>query len=222
MPLRHSSLFSGILLLLAFMFAIQHCNGQGTDKEFFVGTGVLLGGVTQQVSSNMSAVDGMKLMQEGGSLLLMAGTRSLTIKLEGGLYYPMSSVPRTVDLLLAGTQVDFHPLGARSRHNRFSPYLSGGMSKACQKFYGTYTAEYAGIKNYSITKEPHLGTVWNVSINAGAGVEYRWRIGDSFLHLFTEVRKGFITDTDGTNLFTETRISDNGMIRFGMLFGTQL
>jgi len=215
-------LFTTALTIAVAMFAASSAFSQGRDGKFSLGFGAYIGVASSVLKSDHAAIASMTAAQEGGSLLVTAGTPAVRIKAIGGFFYSSSKVAQTVDLVRLGSQIEFHPLSCLAKdYVRFSPYIIGSVVRNSHKFYGFYgSGSEDQPRNYSISDEPYLGSVTTLETMAGVGIAMQLKsVSGQFLHLFAEYKAGFAFSHDASSMYQNTFFEKSKTVNVGVVFG---
>ncbi len=173
------------------------------------------------LSSNYAAIDGMQILEEGGSAGLIWGSRAFETKLAIGYYYSASRVKHTIDLVEFEATSHFYPIRAfKKEYKRINPYISTGINKNQYKLYGFYTHEQNNTTNYSVSREPFLGkmNVYNASL--GAGVAISLMNDYDFVKVFVATQYNKPFSTSASTDFRQTKTSGQWSFNLGVSFGT--
>lgn len=189
-------------------------------KNDNLGFSVSFGSRSNKISSNLSAIDMMKLVEEGASVGMLWSNNLVETKITVGYYYSASRVPHTVDLINLETSLRFYPLNALSgRTHKLEPYLNTGISANNYKLYGFYAGAESQTPNYSVTLEPYLGNLAAYYGTIGAGFEINLLDQNNFVKLFSEVNYQGALLQKSSELFKNTRVSNQLSINVGVSFG---
>ena len=96
-----------ILLISTLTFSTSQAQIIETKKDH-LGFAVSFGYSSNKVSSNFSAIDKMKLSEEGASLGLIWGNNLVETSVSVGFYYSSTGVPQTIDLVNLQTSLPSH------------------------------------------------------------------------------------------------------------------
>jgi len=164
----------------------------------------------------------MGVVEEGGSLGLIFGNDYLRGKVRAaGFYYSSAKTARTVDLFESEGLINFYPLQYfRKGKAALDIYLVGGVTMDNIKFYGHYLVDDKAVVNYSVTSEPYLVKLTQISATGGIGLEYHLPMEFDFVHLFAEAKYGkpFQASTNNES-FKNTTISYLSSLSVGVSFG---
>lgn len=188
-------------------------------KKDHLGFSVSFGSRSNKITSDHSAIDKMKLVEEGASVGLLWGNDVVETKVTVGYYYSASSVPHTVDLVNFESSFQFYPLYALSgRTHKVQPYLTTGLAANNYKLHGYYSGAESET-NYSTSIEPYLGNVTSYFGSAGAGFEVNLLDQNDFVKFFSEVNYNSALYQKSSELFKNTRVSNQLSINVGVSFG---
>ncbi|MFO7257504.1 MAG: hypothetical protein DIU61_007415 [Bacteroidota bacterium] len=166
------------------------------------------------LSSNIEALDGLHVIQEGGQAGLFFGNSKVRTHIGlVGLLYSSMQVPRTINVFEAEAGVNYYLLPGRT----FEPYLTGGVVMDNLRFRGHYlNSEQVNMSE----PEPYLGSITAVDATFGGGVEVGLLNTFQFVHLFTEIKYGVKVFGSASNAaFENTTVSDQLMVGLGLRFG---
>jgi hypothetical protein len=199
-------------------------------KNLFLGFDVSFGTRLFQLQSNMAAIDGMSVLEEGGTAGILFGGHVAQVKLRQGYFYSASSVRYTTDLAETSVEMDLNPMQLGGLHfRRWEPYVLLGVARDVVRFHGYYLDISGGMErggsqkpNYSRSEMPYLGNVISARLEAGFGVQYRIQIMDSFLRLFGEARYGYAVGRSASQQFEDTSTAHQVSLSIGTSFGWEL
>jgi len=213
------SVSAGLIILLSTLnFTTSRAQINDTKKDH-LGFSVSFGSRLNKISSDHSAIDKMKLVEEGASVGLLWGNDIVETKVTVGYYYSASGVPHTVDLVNVESSLQFYPLYALSgRTHKVQPYLTTGFSANNYKLYGFYLGG-DGAVNYSVAIEPYLGNVTSYFGFVGAGFEVNLLNQNDFVKFFSEVNYQSAVYQRSSEQFKNTRVSNQLSINVGLSFG---
>jgi hypothetical protein len=196
-------------------------NRSNNRSNIYLGFGGSFGIRSQKVTnSNFEEINNMPIVQEGGSGSVVFGKRAVRMKAEAGFYFSSANMMHTTDLVELATSANIYPLEIiNSSDNLIEPYLTAGISRSKQKFYGYYHMDETQAVNYSVTIEPFVGNQINTQATFGTGVEFHLRDDHSFVHIFAEAKYSKSIGAKTTELMATTGLSDQFMINLGIVFG---
>jgi hypothetical protein len=172
------------------------------------------------ISSNIAKIDGLNVVEEGGTFGMVAGTKIARVRIRQGFYYSSSSVTQTVDEVRSSVGVNFYPLQLFTTNAKLLPYITMGVERNIFKMHGFYGDDGSTRHNYSVSEAPYLGKISTIQSSIGLGLEYRIKIPGHFVGFFAEARYGKNMRTvSSTKLFTETGISDQIGMNVGITYG---
>lgn len=171
------------------------------------------------LSSDIEALDGLLVVQEGGQAGLFFGNRVIRTRIGLlGLLYSSMHVPRTINVFEVEAGINYYFLQGGSHVRTFEPYLTGGLVMDNLRFRGHYLNR--GEQVNMSEPEPYLGSISMVDATIGGGIEVGLLNALQFVHLFTEVKYGMkIFETATNAAFENTTISDQLMVGLGLRFG---
>ncbi|HEX7014709.1 MAG TPA: hypothetical protein VF191_04305 [Cyclobacteriaceae bacterium] len=180
----------------------------------YTGAGVSFQTRFFSLSSDIKALDGLQVMQEGGQAGLYFGNRAVRTRIGLlGLLYSSMQVPRTINVFEVEAGVNYYFLQGRT----VEPYLTGGLVMDNLRFRGHYLN---GEKVNMSEPEPYLGSITMVDATFGGGIEVSLLESWQFVHLFTEVKYGMkIFEAANNTAFENTTVGDQLMVGLGLRFG---
>ena len=204
-------------------------------KNLSLGFDVSFGTRLFQLQSNMGAIDGMNVLEEGGTAGVVFGNPLVQVKLRQGYFYSASSVRYTTDLIETGIEMNINLMQLSGLGFRqWEPYVLAGVTRDAVKFHGHYLDISGGTSttyqdrggsqkpNYSRSEMPYLGSVVLARLEAGCGVQYRVKVMESFVHLFGEVRYGYAVGSSASQQFENTSAAHQLSLSIGTSFGWKL
>lgn len=218
----------GILILVLFLalllnscYSQAQTRGKKMTSRFYYGFETAFGTRTYKVTSNISELKDLFVIQEGGRAGVIAGTEAIKTRLGVGFYYSGGNVPYTFDRSEASASIIFNPLALLMKRSiRFEPYFVGGFVYHTNKFYGHYLTEDPGRINYSTSEQPFIGKISEASATMGLGFEYKIPSRYNFVHLFSEARYGTgVSKRTKHNALIHTSSKNQMMIELGIRFG---
>jgi hypothetical protein len=166
------------------------------------------------LTSDIEALDGLRVVQEGGQAGLYFGNSTVRTRVGLlGLLYSSMQVPRTINVFEAEAGVNYYFLPGRT----VEPYLTGGVVLDNLRLRGHYlNSEQVNMSE----PEPYLGSITVVDATFGGGIEVGLLNALQFVHLFTEIKYGMKIFESASNVaFENTTVSDQLMIGLGLRFG---
>jgi len=166
------------------------------------------------LSSNIEALDGLRVIQEGGQAGFYFGNSTVRTHIGLiGLLYSSMQVPHTINVFEVDGGVNYYFLRGRT----IEPYLTGGVVMDNLRFRGHYlNSEQVNMSE----PEPYLGSITVVDATVGGGIEVALLNSLQFVHLFTEVKYGMKIFESASNVALEnTTVSDQLMVGLGLRFG---
>lgn len=189
------------------------------SKSYYLGLSASFGAEVMDLSSDLLALDGMRLVAEGSDVGIVYGGRLIRTRLAAGFYYSISSVPHTTDLVKLDLTSFFYPAQLISRHSRrIEPFLSFGVNRGVIKYRGFYD-DPERRRNYSLSIEPYLGKSVVTSLEAGVGAAISILESADFVRLLIEAKAYQAFDSNATALFRNTSISNHMAFNIGLSFG---
>ncbi|HEX8038719.1 MAG TPA: hypothetical protein VF490_06190 [Chryseosolibacter sp.] len=218
------ALFFIILFIVLGIQALMAQPSQRGHAPVYRGFFTSFGTRAVNVSSDIAKIDGTNLMETGGQVGLIFGTRIVRSKIGLlGYYSSTGSTAGTTDLYASNVSANIYPLSMLSgRRFLIEPYLTGGVAYDRFKFFGYYVNREPGVVNYSRGEAPFLGKIKQINAMAGAGIEVKLRDDYSFIHLFSEVRFGRNLSAKATDVaFERTSLKDQMHVAVGISFGAR-
>lgn len=187
--------------------------------------GVEIGLVSRnlRIKSNIAELKALPVSQLGTQVGMNWGNQMGKIRATVAMFYSNGNCARTIDMGEAAVAGNLYLLkGHMDKVHRIAPYAMARVSYQRSKFFGTYLGDNA-LTNYSVSKEPLLGSVDNVRATLGAGAE--WRVvhtTEQFIHVFSEVSSGFAIRTRATEGFQGTTLSGPVRVTVGISCGLSM
>lgn len=189
-------------------------------KRDHIGFAVSFGTRSSTLSSNYAAIDDTKVLQEGGAVGFIWGSRAFETEIVIGYYYSAASVTHTTDLIDVRSLTRFYPLRAiKKGGSRVNPFLSAGVTKNYHRLYGYYTKEETTKINYSVSKEPYIGNLNVYNALVGAGVSVSLLNDYDFVKLFASTNYSQPFSMQGSTDFRQTTMSGQLSFNLGVCFG---
>jgi hypothetical protein len=221
-----TQLFKGSLMLLLAMVGVSNANplmAQGLKqfaRKYQFGFEGSFGVKTFAISSNIAKIDGLNVVEEGGTLGVVIGSKIARMRIRQGFYYSSSSVTQTVDEVRSSLGFNIYPLQFVVENARLMPYIAMSIERNIFKMHGFYGGDGSARQNYSVSEAPYLGKISTIQSSIGAGLEYRIRVPGHFVGFFGEVRYGKNLSTiASTSLFNKTNVSDQIGMNIGITYG---
>lgn len=173
------------------------------------------------VDSDIKQINNLFTSKVGGNLGIIYGTSSVKFPLTVGMYYQSIEEKRTIDLFSVegGANVSIlHLLGFKKA--KLDVYTVSTVDFQSYSFMGTYVDLPEGMSRKMIMGEPLLGKVSSINANLGAGIEYRIREDFNFIHLFAEIKKVVPLTGSSSYAFSNTTVTNNVAVNFGLRIGT--
>ena len=205
---------SVLFLCLPFVAKAQQTESRYTGFE------VNFGIKSTKLTSDLSAISNMEVMEEGGSLGFVMGNDFLKARLQAvGFYYSSSSVRQTVNMIESALMVNLYPIAMLTQKGcALNPYVSGGADYSSMKFFGHYGGTDTQF-NFSSSRAPYVGQVLSTRGTVGAGLEWRLKRDFDFVHLFAEARYSFNVSRDADEVFAKTQVANTTSVNLGVSFG---
>jgi len=224
------SVVKGILILTLCVAAnLRSCvvYAQEFNKKrtiTYMGFDLTFGTRSFTLNSDIAKIDGMKVLEEGGSLGVLFGNKFWQTKIRQGFFYSAARVPYTTDLVETELNINVNPLQLiKARFRSFEPYMTAGVTRNAVKLYGSYVKnDRAGDTEVgnSLDTQPYLGKIVAARGSVGAGLQYRVPYQHMFLRLFTEARYGYVLMHNTTSSwFKHTSVSNQVAVSAGVCFG---
>ena len=210
------------ITILAILFITLLLKSTFVDAQRQMGLEAQFGVQSFDISSDIEAINGMSVAQEGGSLGLVYGGNVFRTHLQfAGFYYSSASVKRTVDQFRAGFYTTFHPVELVTGHAvKVSPYTITGASYTDLRFFGHYLDAPEAKVNYSTGNEPYIGSVKKINARVGLGLEWNKRIESSFIQVYGEVVYGAPLDqSTNRTVLANTTSSSTMAVQVGVRAG---
>lgn len=223
--LLNSNSFKTILIVSLLSFAgIANAQAQGyrNSQYRYFGLEANFGVKTSALTSDVEAINNMRLVEEGGSIGLVMGSQVVKGRMQvAGFYYSNSSVKHTVNMIESSLQANVYPLKFINKSKQsINPYFSGGVDYATLKFFGYYNNPESTKKiNYSGSSAPFIGKIASTRGTVGAGIEWRLAQVNDFVHVFAEAKYSFAMAQDADEFYKNTKVSNSTSINIGVSFG---
>jgi hypothetical protein len=189
------------------------------NRKYF-GYTLFFGSQRYDLSSDIAPLNELSVNREGGSVGIIYGNRKGFLKSTVGLYFS-SSGPSSIDVVETGISGCLYLLRLKSSASHtIEPYVSISTKGLRSIFYGNY-GEKETPKNYSLSDENRIGTLYTGQAFVGLGAEFQLENETSdFIHIFTEIRFGssFINQSS-ENLLKGTNIGNAMSFSIGINFG---
>lgn len=173
-----------------------------------------------KLSSDLAAIHNMDVIQEGGSVGFVLGSRAVKTRLQAaGFYYSHAGVKHAVNAIESGLTVNVYPLKFINTSNQaLNPYLSGGVDYNIMKFFGYYATPDSKV-NYSRSSAAYIGKVAYARGSVGGGIEWRLPQEYDFVHLFAEARYSWAIDRNADEILKHTTAANTASVNLGVSFG---
>lgn len=211
-----------ILYVVLFLYSIMaEAQSLRSQKMKFRGLDGTFGFRVFTLDSDLSALDKLSVVQEGGSIGAVFGNRVLRSKVGLlGFFYSSPNIPRTVNVFENEAALNFFPLEMKAGRKVIDPYLAGGVLYNNVKFKG----HYAGATDRQINTsapEPTIGSIRKIDLALGTGVEIIPRNYGQFVRFFVEAKYGFNLYQDATDArLSATSVSNQLLCNAGLRFGS--
>jgi hypothetical protein len=222
------SFFSIIIHLMLFIItlpvelAAQSSESTPPPRKYYAGFNASFGSRTFKCESDFSGINRNSVGLAGGQVGVTLGSTVFRLNIGAfGYYSSVSNIAGTIDLYETNATLNFNPLSLiRGKGSRIEPYIIAGMNYDRLLLYGFYDGTDAPAKNHSLTQQPYLGTLKQLSTTIGTGIEIKIMDRYDFVHLFSEMRYGhvFRNSANRTEL-NNTNINDHLMLNIGIRFG---
>jgi hypothetical protein len=212
-----SGLFFAVIALAPMQGYSQYAGG--FSKPYYLGLSASFGAEVLDLSSDLAAINGMRLVAEGSDVGIVFGGRLVRTRLAAGFYYSTSAVPHTTDMVKFDFNSSFYPMQLIERRSRrIEPFTSLGVNRGIVKFHGFYDNPDQ-IRNYSLSIEPYLGKSVIMSLEAGLGAEISLLESKDFVKLLVEAKGYQAFGTTSSELFSSTGFSNHIALNVGLSFG---
>lgn len=221
-PLHHISQ-NRIAFLIFFLAIVLQSHAQFLSNIPYKGLDVSFGTRISTLQSDIAALSGLDVTQEGGQAGVILGNDRVRMKAGiAGFFYSSNKVPRTIDLFQSELAFNVYPLMfLPNLQSRVHPYLAGGVVYDRTKFFGHYLSTDEAPINYSTSKEPYIGNTNQLRAMAGVGVEWSVLSNErDFVHLYTELKyAASMTHRASIEAFNGTVSSAQWLVNLGIRFG---
>lgn len=218
-----------LIFSLCIVSSLKSCRVWAQDFQekhtiTYYGFDVAFGTRSFTLSSDIGKINGMRVLEEGGSAGLLIGNKIWQTKIRQGYFYSAGRVPYTTDLVETELNFNINPLQlVKTGFRSLEPYITAGLERNKLKLYGYYVnSDVAGTstESWSGTGQPHLGNLTTTRASIGTGIQYRVPFEYAFLRLFIEMRYAHALATKaGTECFSKTRPSNQTALSIGVSFG---
>jgi hypothetical protein len=212
-----------IIVAALLVIVLQSAKAQGLKqfaREYQLGFEGSFGIKAFGISSNISRINNLNVIEEGGSFGVGIGSGPLRVKVRQGYYYSSAVVTQTVDEVRSSAAANVYIMQLFSKNDSgLQPYFTGTLERNVFKMYGTY-GENNQPGNYSVSEAPFLGSINSIVASVGAGIEYKVTKPGHFVSLFAEGRCGkTMSVTSATEMFSNTSVSNQVVANIGVAFG---
>lgn len=176
------------VILIILLFVVLMLKSMLGNAQRQIGLEAQFGVQSFSIESNIETINGMNVLQEGGTLGVVYGGNAFRTHLQlAGFYYSAASVKRTVDQFRTGFYTTIHPVALMTGNVvKVSPYVVTGASYTDLRFFGHYLNNADAKVNYSTTQEPYIGSIKRINGRVGLGLEWNKHIGKNFIQVFGE------------------------------------
>jgi hypothetical protein len=206
------------MLMLFFTLGIYSCqvNAQTPFKIKHIGMEGSFGVRSFLVTSNINQIKNMRASHDGGSLGVVLGNRKVKYKLTAGYYFSSGNTPQTQDLYELAQHMNYYPLISILPKSKIQLYITQGISLNKLKFYGNYLDDQPS----RTLHEPHIGSLNQISLSGGLGLEYRVPSPCDIIHIFAEAQFGTPVQLNASNkAFSLTKLNQSTQFNIGVSFG---
>jgi hypothetical protein len=191
-------------------------------QQYHLGLEASFGIKSFNITSDIDAINNLKVVAEGGAVGVTAGSGVLKAKVRQGYYYSASNVGRTIDYVRSAGLLNFYPLHLMGGEDAsFQPFLTGGIERNILKMYGFYSPDHQNSPaNYSISEAPYLGKIVSLQASVGAGFEFSMKKDSYFVSIFSEAKYGVnVGRMNATSMFNNTTPGNQLTLNVGIGFG---
>ena len=175
------------------------------------------------IKSDISAINSLRVLTEGGSAGIMIGSRVVRTQLKGGFYYSASSVKRTVDIFELDASTNIYPLEAITKKKRTVPYVVSALLYNKLKFGGNCLEVDGTRRNRSVSDDNYIGKLHQVNFSTGIGVTHSLYETVDYFQFFAETRYNFPFAIETQSAaFNATTSTPQLMVTVGVRFGSRL
>lgn len=210
------------LVKWAFIFSIAlltlgksctaHAQGLPVEKRKLCwGLEGSLGAKSFGLTSDLPQLDGVGLMQAGGSLGLVVGLSEVQLRPRVGFYYGNTGETHS-QWIDTGIDLQLYPRQLiRKQGKRFQPYIVSGFSRGTVKLDGMYSGEQTA---------PTPAKLIVTSLAAGAGFEFRFPQALDFICFFSQLKYQVPLNYEATTSeLNHTKITQAMTLNVGISFG---
>jgi hypothetical protein len=211
--------FRTFMIVLIMVLGIHSCQLRAQSHHTaiqYLGLEGSFGMRSFQVASNIGQINNMLAGQEGGTIGIVFGNKTLKYRIHGGFYVSGGNTPQTQELYEAAGKLNYYPLSFLLPKSKIQLYVTAGLSLDKLKFYGEYLSDQYSNNTY----EPYLGSLNQISVTGGLGLEYQVPSPCDIIHIFAEVLAGTPVQSGSSNKsFSGTTLSQFNQFSIGVSFG---
>lgn len=211
-----------VMIVLITALGIHSCSLRAQSHRTaiqYIGFEGAFGMRSFQVASNIGQINNMHAGQEGGNIGIVFGNKTLKYRINAGFYVSGGKTPQTQELYEAVGKLNYYPLASVLPKSKIQPYVNTGLSLDKLKFYGEYLSDQYSYNAY----EPYLGSLNQISVTGGLGLEYRIPSPCDIIHIFAEAQFGIPVQMGSSNkTFSETTLTQFNQFSIGLSFGRKL
>jgi hypothetical protein len=192
-------------------------------QQYQLGLEASFGIKSFNITSDLDAINNLKVVAEGGAIGVTAGSGVLKAKVRQGYYYSASNVGKTIDYVRSAGLLSFYPLHLMgAKEASLQPFITGGIERNILKMYGFYGSDNQNSSpaNYSISEAPYLGKIVSLQASVGAGFEFSMKKDNYFVSIFSEAKYGVnVGRMNSTSMFNNTTPGNQLTFNVGIGFG---
>jgi hypothetical protein len=211
--------FRTIMIILITGLGIHSCQLRAQSHRTGIQHIGLEGGFGMRsflVGSNIGQINKMQASHEGGNVGIVFGNKKVTYRLNAGYYVSSGNTPQTQELYEVAGKLNYYPLAAVLSSSKIHLYVTTGISLDKLKFYGNYLADQYSNNVY----EPYLGSLNQISVTGGLGLEYRIPSPCDIIRIFAEAQVGTPVQMGASNnTFLKTTLNQFNQFSVGVSFG---
>jgi hypothetical protein len=211
--------FRPIMIALVTALGVHSCTLRAQSHRaaiHYIGLEGSFGMRSFQVASNIGQINTMQAGHEGGNIGIVFGNKTLKYRINGGFYVSSGNTPQTQELYEAAGKLNYYPLASLVPKSKIQIYVTTGLSLDKLKFYGEYLSDQYSSNAY----EPYIGSVNQISVTGGLGLEYRIPSPCDIIHIFVEAQAGKPVQVGSSNkTFSETTLRQFSQFSLGISFG---
>lgn len=200
-----------------------HAQGRKNTTGSYYGFEASAGIQSFEVGSNVAALNEAAIEQRGASIGLILGQDYWQLKLKPiGFYNSNSTSPNTVKLIETSGTLNIYPIKLLTGNpkSKFPQlYLSGGVTRGKYKISGSYLPE-GQTSDCVYENETFSGSMRNINLTGGAGLEYQLQFDYGLITLFAEIKKGLsVSSSSNQDVLKNTALKNLTFIHVGMAIG---